>query len=65
MAHGELRSNASAQADAERRLIEDAQKDPRLFGELYENNFHRVFAFIMRRVRDRHEAEDLTSEVFH
>lgn len=65
MAHGELISNVSAQADAERRLIEDAQKDPRLFGELYENNFHRVFAFIMRRVRDRNEAEDLTSEVFH
>jgi RNA polymerase sigma-70 factor (ECF subfamily) len=65
MAHEELRSKASAQADAERRLIEDAQKDPRLFGDLYENNFHRVFVFIMRRVRDRNEAEDLTSEVFH
>jgi len=65
MAHGELRSKAPAQADAERLLIEAAQKDPARFAELYENNFDRVYAFIARRVRDRNEAEDLTSEVFH
>lgn len=65
MAHGELRSKAPAQADAERPLIEAAQKDPARFAELYENNFDRVYAFIARRVRDRNEAEDLTSEVFH
>jgi RNA polymerase sigma-70 factor (ECF subfamily) len=50
--------------DDERRLIEAAQKDPRLFGELYERNFERVYAFVARRVRERHEAEDMTSEVF-
>lgn len=61
MAHGELRSKA----DAERLLIEAAQKDPARFAELYENNFDCVYAFIARRVRDRNEAEDLTSEVFH
>jgi len=49
----------------ERLLIEAAQQDPARFGELYENNFHRVYAFIARRVRDRGEAEDLTAEVFH
>ena len=49
----------------ERVAIEAAQKDPARFAELYENNFERVYAFIARRVRDRHEAEDLTSEVFH
>lgn len=65
MAHGELRSKAPAQADAERLLIEASQKDPARFAELYENNFDRVYAFIARRVRDRNEAEDLTSEVFH
>src|SRR5262249_60796742 len=27
--------------------------------------FHRVYAFIARRVRDRGEVEDLTAEVFH
>jgi len=65
MAHGELRPNAPAQADAERLLIEAAQKDPARFAELYENNFDRVYAYIARRVRDRNDAEDLTSEVFH
>ncbi len=49
----------------ERLLIEAAQRDPRHFAELYENNIDRVYAFIASRVRDRVEAEDLTSEVFH
>src|SRR5438128_7456389 len=50
--------------DDERQLVEAAQKDPRRFGELYERNFERVYAFIARRVQDRHEAEDVTAEVF-
>jgi RNA polymerase sigma-70 factor (ECF subfamily) len=50
--------------DDERLLVEAAQKDRRRFGELYERNFERVYAFIARRVRDRHEAEDVTAEVF-
>jgi len=50
---------------AERLLIEAAQKDPSRFADLYEKNFERVYAFIARRVGDRAEAEDLTSEVFH
>jgi RNA polymerase sigma-70 factor (ECF subfamily) len=49
----------------ERLLIQAAQKDPRRFGELYELHFERVYGFIARRVRDRHIAEDLTSDVFH
>ena len=49
----------------ERRLVEAAQKDPGRFGELYENNFERVYAYIARRVGNREEAQDLTAEVFH
>jgi RNA polymerase sigma-70 factor (ECF subfamily) len=49
----------------ERLLIEAAQKDPARFAELYENNFERVYAYVVRRLGDRAEAEDLTSEVFH
>jgi RNA polymerase sigma-70 factor (ECF subfamily) len=49
----------------ERLLIEAAQQDPSRFAELYEKNFHRVYAFVVRRVRDRDEAEDVTAEVFH
>ena len=49
----------------ERLLIEAAQKDPARFAELYENNFERVYAYVVRRVGDRAETEDLTSDVFH
>ncbi|HEY1656908.1 MAG TPA: sigma-70 family RNA polymerase sigma factor [Candidatus Sulfotelmatobacter sp.] len=49
----------------ERLLIEAAQHDPARFAELYEHNFERVYAYIVRRVGDRSETEDLTSEVFH
>ena len=49
----------------ERLLIEAAQKDPARFAELYEINFERVYAYIVKRVRDRAETEDLTAEVFH
>jgi RNA polymerase sigma-70 factor, ECF subfamily len=49
----------------ERLLIEAAQRDPKRFGELYELYFELVYAFIVRRVRDRDATEDLTSEVFH
>ena len=56
---------APAQDAGERRLVEAAQKDPRRFAELYENNFARVYAYFVRRVRNREEAQDLTAEVFH
>jgi RNA polymerase sigma-70 factor, ECF subfamily len=56
--------NKERQAD-ERLLVEAAQKDPARFAELYENNFERVYAYVVRRVGDRAETEDLTSEVFH
>lgn len=49
----------------ERLLIEAAQNDPACFGDLYEIHFERVYAYIVKRVQDRAESEDLTSEVFH
>jgi RNA polymerase sigma-70 factor, ECF subfamily len=50
--------------DDERFRIEAAQRDPARFAELYEEHFERVYAYVVRRVRDRHLAEDVTSEVF-
>jgi RNA polymerase sigma-70 factor (ECF subfamily) len=50
---------------AERTLIEAAQRDRGRFSELYEANFERVYAYVIRRVRDRDEAQDITSDVFH
>jgi len=59
-----LGKDGEAGAD-DRLLIEAAQRDPSRFAELYENNFERIYAFIVRRVGDRDTAEDLTADVFH
>lgn len=57
--------NALAETAHERLLIEAAQQDPKRFAALYQANFHRVYAYVARRVHDRAEAEDVTAEVFH
>jgi len=49
----------------ERLLVEAAQRDPRRFAELYELHFHRVYAYVARRVYSREEAEDVTADVFY
>ena len=48
----------------DRLRVEAAQRDPSRFADLYEENFYRVYAYVCRRVGDRHIAEDLTSDVF-
>lgn len=56
-------TDVSSETD-ERILIEEAKRDRRRFGELYELHFERVYAFIGRRVRDRAVVQDLTADVF-
>ena len=62
--------SAERALEAERALIEAAQRDRSRFAEIYEANFERVYAYVARRVRDRaggdrDEAQDLTADVFH
>lgn len=45
-------------------LVEAARVNPARFLELYDRHFSRVYAYVVRRVRDRAEAEDVTAEVF-
>jgi len=52
------------QLEAERRLIEASQKQPRRFAQLYERYFDRVYAFALTRTGDRTAAEDVTAETF-
>jgi RNA polymerase sigma-70 factor (ECF subfamily) len=63
-----LKENANQTAMSEehddRLQIEAAQRDPSCFADLYEQNFYAVYAYISRRVGDRHQAEDLTADVF-
>lgn len=65
MAVGKTAERGKRSEAQERRLIQAAQKDPRRFAELYEDNFDRVYGYILRHVQDRTVAEDLTSDVFH
>ena len=48
----------------ERALVEAAQRDASRFAEIYERYFELVYAYVVRRVRERAVSEDLTSEVF-
>lgn len=52
------------QLEAERRLIEASQRQPRRFAQLYERYFERVYAFALTRTHDRTAAEDVTAETF-
>ena len=45
-------------------LVERAKADPEAFGELYERNCDRIYAFAYARLYSRADAEDATSEVF-
>lgn len=48
----------------ERMAVEAAQQDPGRFAELYEQNFHQVYAYVACRVQDRSQRQDLTAHVF-
>ena len=46
-------------------LVERAKTDPEAFGILYERYVNKVYSYIYYRVGNHHDAEDLTSRVFH
>jgi RNA polymerase sigma-70 factor (ECF subfamily) len=48
----------------ERALIEQARRDRRAFGKLYELHVDRIFNYIYYRTGNQHDAEDLTARVF-
>ena len=52
------------QRDEERELVEQAKRDPRQFGALYDRHFQQIYRFVYSRVREQTAAEDVTSEVF-
>lgn len=55
---------SAKQLQAERRLIEASQREPRRFARLYERYFDRVYAFALTRTGDRTAADDVTAETF-
>ena len=51
-------------SESEEQLIERAKHDADAFGILYERYIDRIYNYILYRVGDAHEAEDLTARVF-
>jgi RNA polymerase sigma-70 factor (ECF subfamily) len=56
---------AAADGADDQALVEAARADRARFLELYDRHFHRVYAYVRRRVRNRADAEDVTADVFH
>jgi RNA polymerase sigma-70 factor (ECF subfamily) len=48
----------------EQEIIEQAKKDVKAFGEIYEKYFDRIFNFIYRQTGDEDVAGDLSSQTF-
>ncbi len=48
----------------EQELIAAAKKDAKVFGQIYDKYFERIFNFLLRRSDDEMIADDLTSQTF-
>jgi len=51
-------------AELERQLVADAQRDPDAFRDLYRHYFPRVFSYVAYRVGREWDAEDIVAESF-
>jgi RNA polymerase sigma-70 factor (ECF subfamily) len=52
------------QLQHELRLVEDAQRDPRKFGVLYEKYYKQIYLFVYKRTGETDIAGDVTAQVF-
>ena len=48
----------------EKKIVEEAKKNPEVFGELYDEFYKPIFNYTLRRTSDIEEAQDLTSQTF-
>jgi len=48
----------------EKKIVEEAKKNPEVFGELYDEFYKPIFNYILRRTSDIEETQDLTSQTF-
>jgi len=49
---------------SEKKLVKAAKKDSEIFSQLYEDNYSRIFGYILNRVTNIEVAQDITSETF-
>ena len=48
----------------EKELIKKAQKDPEVFGQIYDKYYYKILGYILKRVSILEIAQDITSETF-
>ena len=48
----------------EKELVKKAKKDTKVFGELYDQHYSKIFGYTLKRVADLEIAQDITSETF-
>lgn len=51
--------------EQERKLVEEAKKDPEKFGALYDKYFDQIYRYVYRRVSDKETVYDLVSQTFY
>ena len=59
-----LAGDETIERDEEERLIEYAKSDREARGDLYRQHYSTVYRFVHRRVGNRHDADDIVSDVF-
>ena len=60
-----LTDHRSSQVQDEEKVVQRAQKsDPNAFAELYDEYFDKIYRYIVLKIGDRVEAEDITQQVF-
>lgn len=64
MAHERGRTPTHRHDRDDEALVDAARRDPAAFGDLYDRHVDRVFAYAMRRLRDRELAADATANAF-
>ncbi|MEK7681049.1 MAG: RNA polymerase sigma factor [Patescibacteria group bacterium] len=52
------------QLSEEKELIKQAQKDPEVFGRIFDEYYSKIFGFILKRTGNLEIAQDITSETF-
>jgi len=48
----------------EKEIIEEAKRNPEVFGLLYDKFYKPIFNYILRRTSDIKDAQDITSQTF-
>lgn len=57
-------AGTAATIDADRKLVQQAARNPQAFAELYERHADRIYRYLLFRVGNRDDAQDLVSQTF-